>query len=143
MATIAALSSPPPDVAAVLETCPDTARAHVDALRALILETASELPEVGALSETLKWGQPSFLTPQTKSGTTLRLGWSETGATISLFVHCQTSLVGDWRARYGDELTFVGNRELSIPTEQPLPEAPIKHCVAMALTYHARKGAGA
>lgn len=139
MATIAALPSPPPDVAASLGACPAAARAHLSALRALIFETAAARPEIGALTETLKWGQPSYLTEQTKSGTTIRLGWAEDGASISLFVHCQTSLVGEWRQRYDDALTFVGNREISIPTDAELPRAPLQHCVAMALTYHARK----
>jgi len=93
------------------------------------------------VSETLKWGQPAFLTSKTMSGTTVRLGWSEGGDTVSLFVHCQTSLVGEWRERYGEELSFVGNREISIPTRSPLPRVPLQHCVAMALTYHSRKRA--
>ena len=105
----------------------------------MILETAAERPEVGTLTETLKWGQPAYLTDQTNSGTTIRLGWAEDGATVSLFVHCQTSLVGAWRQRYDDTLTFVGNREISIPTDTDLPRAPLSHCVAMALTYHSRK----
>ena len=141
MATIAALPSPPPDVAAALDACPRAARASVVAVRALILETAASLPEVGPLTETLKWGQPAYLTAQSKSGTTIRLGWDADGGAISLFVHCQTSLVDTWRQRYGDELTFVGNREISIPTDTDLPRAPLQHCIAMALTYHSRKTA--
>ena len=141
MATIAALPSPPPDVAAALDACPRAARASAAALRTLIFETADGLPEVGPLTETLKWGQPSYLTQASKSGTTIRLGWDEDGAAISLFVHCQTSLVDTWRQRYGNELTFVGNREISIPTDTDLPRAPLQHCIAMALTYHSRKTA--
>lgn len=140
MATIAALPSPPPDVAAALGACPRAARASVTALRALIFETAAELSEVGTLTETLKWGQPSYLTQASKSGTTIRLGWDEDGGAISLFVHCQTSLVDTWRQRYGNELIFVGNREISIPTDTDLPRASLQHCIAMALTYHSRKG---
>lgn len=141
MATIAALPSPPPDVAAALDACPRAARGAVTHLRALIFETAAGLPEVGALTETLKWGQPAYLTAQTKSGTTIRLGWDEEGGAISLFVHCQTSLVDTWRQRYGDELTCIDNREISIPTHTDLPRAPLQHCIAMALTYHSRKTA--
>ncbi|NQY96900.1 MAG: DUF1801 domain-containing protein [Henriciella sp.] len=139
MATLAVSPAPPPDVAASLEACPAAARTHLTGLRTLIFETAAELPEVGEITEALKWGQPSYLTDQTKSGTTIRLGWSEDGASVSLFVHCQTSLVGEWRQRYDDALTFVGNREISIPTDAALPRAPLQHCIAMALTYHARK----
>lgn len=108
-------------------------------VRDLILATAAEMPEVGVLTETLKWGQPAYLTNQTKSGTTLRLGWADDGTSISLFVHCQTSLVSEWRQRYEEALTFVGNRELVVAADQPLPVAPLQHCIAMALTYHARK----
>ncbi|MEO1553179.1 MAG: DUF1801 domain-containing protein [Pseudomonadota bacterium] len=108
-------------------------------VRALIVETASELPDVGRLTEALKWGQPSYLTAKSKSGTTLRLGWDEAGSVLSLFVHCQTTLIGEWRARYADTLTFIGNRELQIPTDRPFPRAALKHCIAMALTYHSRK----
>ena len=139
MATTATLSSPPQDVAAALDLCPVAAHAHLYELRTLILSVAAGLPEVGPITETLKWGQPSYLTSKTKSGTTIRLGWSDTGGSISLFVHCQTSLVGEWRERYSDQLTFVGNREISIPTRSPLPQDALKHCVAMALTYHSRK----
>lgn len=139
MAKTATTKPLPPSVATALQACPANASAHLNGLRDLVLETAETLPDVGALTETLKWGQPAYLTEQTKSGTTIRLGWDDAGKHISLFVHCQTSLVGEWRERYGDDLTFVGNREISIPTEQPLPREPLRHCIAMALTYHLRK----
>ncbi len=139
MATTALLPAPPPNVANVLDACPPVARAHLTELRALILTIAAGLPESGRITETLKWGQPAYLTQQTKSGTTIRLSWDEAGTRLSLLVHCQTSLVDEWRAHYSDQLTFVGTREISIPTDSPLSLAPLKHCVAMALTYHSRK----
>lgn len=139
MATLAAPPAPPQDVAVSLAACPAAAQAHLTAMRGLIYATAAERAEIGALTETLKWGQPAYLTEQSKSGTTLRLGWAADGSSVSLLVHCQTSLISEWRARYDDMLTFVGHRELCIPTDTDLPRAPLTHCVAMALTYHARK----
>ncbi len=139
MANIATLPSPSRDVAKVFETCPLKVRDALLDLRSLIFTTASTLPEVGRLTETLKWGEPAYLTDQTKSGTTIRLGWAKDGSSISLFVHCQTTLIGEWRDRYGDELNFVGNRELRLPMSAPLPKDKLQHCVAMALTYHSRK----
>ena len=141
MANAATIPKPPASVAEVFDACPPQARARLDTLRDLIFETASKTQGVGGLEETLKWGQPSYLTHKPKSGTTIRLGWKETGETSSLFVHCQTSLVETWRAHYGDTLTFIGNREISIPTQTPLPRAALQHCIAMALTYHLRKTA--
>ena len=141
MAISATIPKPLDGVADVFASCPKAARPYLDELRALVFETAASTPGAGALEETLKWGQPSYLTHRPKSGTTIRLGWSENGDTVSLFVHCQTSLVDTWRAHYGDALTFIGNREIAIPTDQSLPRAALQHCIAMALTYHLRKTA--
>jgi hypothetical protein len=43
-------------------------------LRMHILDAASETEGVGELEETLKWGQPSYLTKKPKSGRTIRIG---------------------------------------------------------------------
>lgn len=48
-------------------------KAKLLALRRLIFDTAKATKGVGVLQETLKWGQPSYLTPQTKSGSTIRI----------------------------------------------------------------------
>ena len=139
MATTATLLSPPRDVAQAFDALPLKVRRAVLELRSLILETAASMGEVGLLSETLKWGVPAFLTERTKSGTTVRLGLDESAATVSIFVHCQTTLVSEWRDRYGEDLKFIGNRELRLSADAPLPTDKLKHCVAMALTYHSRK----
>lgn len=128
-----------PGVAAAFDAFPPGARDRLMQVRRLIFEVAAQTDRVGRIAETLKWGQPAYLTQQTKSGTTIRLGWGEDGRSMSLFVHCQTSLVDAWRQQYNDQLTFIGNREISIPTHTDLPRAPLQHCIAMALTYHSRK----
>ncbi len=130
------------DVRAVFEAFPQAPRTHLLALRRLIFETAASTPAAGALTETLKWGEPAYLTSATKSGTPIRIGWkARAPETASLFVSCQTSLIEDWRARYEQRLTFVGNREIALPLSAPLPRAELGHCIAMALTYHLRKSA--
>ena len=142
LATRLALPLPPPAVAAAYDACPPKARQLLSALRKLVFETAARHPETGPLTETLKWGEPAFLTDASKSGTTIRLGWSpKRPDTAGLFVSCQTSLIETWRALYADELTLVGNREIRFPLGQPVPVAPVQHCIAMALTYHKRKSA--
>ena len=52
---------------------PNELRAKLMRLRQLIFEAAAGLEGVGPLDETLKWGQPSYLTSQSKSGTTIRV----------------------------------------------------------------------
>ncbi len=53
---------------------PDFVRDKLQYLRELIIETAREVPEITELEETLKWGEPSFLT---KTGSTLRIDWKK------------------------------------------------------------------
>lgn len=42
-------------------------------IRKLIYSVASKNPEVGELEESLKWGQPTYSTVKTKSGSPIRL----------------------------------------------------------------------
>jgi hypothetical protein len=130
-----------PQVAAVFAGYPRRVQAKLLALRRLILETAAKTPGVGALDETLKWGQPSYLTKQTRSGSTIRIDRVKPEAgddteRYALYVHCQTTLVSTFRQLYRDELSFGGNRSILLDADQPLPKAALRHCIALALTYH-------
>lgn len=132
-------TKPNDDVARVLATYSPEQQNDLTALRALIFEVAGETDGVGALEETLKWGQPSYLTSQTKSGTTIRIdkdGRPEGG--IALYVSCNTNLVEQWRTQY-PHLDFGGNRSMHFTSGVDLPKEELKHCIAMALTYHSRK----
>src|SRR6266850_4669353 len=70
-ATRAGFSDPAVD--AVFNAYPRPIKARLLALRRLIFDTAKTTKGVGALQETLKWGQPSYLTAETKSGSTIRI----------------------------------------------------------------------
>mgnify|MGYP000221116778 CR=1 FL=1 len=119
---------------------PASLRRRLLDLRALVLDVAKNTNGVGRIEETLKWGQPSYLTPDTKSGTTIRIDSDDSfGGDFALYVNCQTTLVDDWRNRY-PELVYGGNRSVHFRADQPLPDAT-RHLIAMALTYHLRKKA--
>jgi hypothetical protein len=62
-----------PAVDAVFRSYPKPIKTKLLALRRLILKTAATTEGVGKVEETLKWGQPSYLTPETKSGSTIRI----------------------------------------------------------------------
>ncbi|MCA1455628.1 DUF1801 domain-containing protein [Bradyrhizobium sp. BRP22] len=130
---------------AVFEAYPQPVRARLKALRRLIFATARATKGVGALEETLKWGQPSYLTPETGSGSTIRIDQVKSVAgQYAVYFHCQTNLVETFRELY-PELHFSGNRAILLDASEALPEAKLRHCVALALTYHLnkRKVAGA
>ena len=134
--------SAPANVQAAFDALPAAPRAYLGKLRTLIRDTASKTPGVGPLTETLKWGEPAFLTEATKSGTTIRLGWKPaTPTTAQLLVHCSTTLVNEWRDLYAGTLAFSGTRAILLDMTAPLPRPELAHCIAMALTYHSRKQA--
>ena len=66
-----------PEIAAVFMSYPRDIRRKLIALRGLIFETAAATEGIGEFEETLKWDEPSCLTPETKSGSTVRIDWKE------------------------------------------------------------------
>lgn len=127
------------DVAEVFDAIPALPRRKLLLLRELILETAARIPEVGALEETLKWGEPSYLT-KNGAGTTIRIHWKERSPEhCALYVHCQTNLVEKFRALHGDVLEFEGTRAVLVPVKARLPRRALRDCIELALTYHLSK----
>lgn len=127
----------PPEVADAFGAFPAPVRDRLLEVRRLIFATAADTEGVGPLTETLKWGEPAYLTEATKSGTTVRLGWPKLSPeSCAVLVHCRTSLVESFRARFADSFAFEGNRAILLPLTGPLPEGPLRACLAAALTYH-------
>lgn len=111
-------------------------RADLLALRALILQVAEETKGVGTIEETLKWGQPSFVTVKPKSGSTLRIDKVKDSTDYALYFICHTHLVAQFRELYPNDFTFAGDRALVFEQGKPVPIEALKHCIGMALTYH-------
>ena len=129
-----------PRVDAAFKAYPKTLRSRLMALRRLILETAAATEGVGALQETLKWGQPSYLTTDSKSGSTIRIDATKgTAGHYAMYVHCQTDLIATFRQLYPNELSYGGNRSVIFNVDDEIPEAALRHCVGLALTYHRRR----
>lgn len=115
---------------------PENASIRLEELRSLVFRIAAEL-ELGDVQESLKWGEPSY---SVKIGSPLRMDWKSSSPDhYYLFFHCQTKLVDTFRELYVDVLEFQGNRAIVLSLFAPLPEATIKHCLELALTYHQRK----
>src|SRR5882672_1853272 len=126
-------------VDAVFSAYPNPIKAKLLRLRRLIFDTAKTTQGVGTLEEALKWGQPSYLTTETKSGSTIRIDQVKlTPGQYALYFHCQTNLVETFRELY-PELRYGGNRSILLDVKEKLPEAALRHCVALALTYHLNK----
>jgi hypothetical protein len=115
-------------------------RTRLKELRHLVLDTAVKTDGVGRIEETLKWGQPSFLTPETKSGSTIRIdGLRNDPEKYAMYFHCQSGLVDLFKERYGKALTYEGNRALIFDVKEKLPTEILSHCISLALTHHLKK----
>jgi len=127
------------EVLALLRSYPEDISNALLRLRSLILETAQQTDGVGEIEETLKWGQPGYVTVRPKTGTTIRIDRDPSGkGDIALYVNCRSSLVSDWRALF-PELTYGGDRSVHLKLSAPWPEDALSQMITMALTYHKAK----
>ena len=127
-------------VAAIFASYPPATRKKLLALRQLIFDTAASTDGVGTLEETVKWGQPSYLTAASKSGSTIRIdSVKDFGGRYAVYFNCQTSLVDTFKELYGDKLRLEGRRAIILEAGDRLPAEELRHCIALALTYHRAK----
>ena len=123
-----------PDVHRAIIAYPEMAQSRLRDLRALIYEVAASIEGVGPIEESLRWGEPAYLTSQSNAGTTLRIAWKpKIPESYSIFVHCQTNLIETYRSLFPD-LACHGNREVRLALSQALPDC-VRDCIALALTY--------
>ncbi|MEO9894641.1 DUF1801 domain-containing protein [Aurantibacter sp.] len=123
-----------PRVKAVFESYPDYAQPKLNRIRELILATASEMENLQSLEETLKWGEPSYLT---KHGSTIRMDWkAKIPDQYAVYFKCTSKLVPTFKTLYNDIFYFEGDRAIVFKMNDEVPEKELKNCITMALTYH-------
>tara|TARA_B100001109_G_scaffold255877_1_gene261979 strand:+ start:10453 stop:10881 length:429 start_codon:yes stop_codon:yes gene_type:complete len=112
---------------------PEEVKPHMEYLRLLVLETAKELG-IEELEETLKWGEPSYLT---KKGSTLRMDWKAKNPNqYALYFKCTSKLVPSFKAVFGDVFEYQKNRAILFQINQEIPIQEVKQCIAATLQYH-------
>lgn len=123
----------PVAVATVFAAYPAAVRTQLLEIRQLILEVAAHTDGVGPLLETLKWGQPSYLTEVSKSGTTVRIDQFD-ASRVAVLVNCQTSLIDSFRTVF-PELEYSRNRAVLFSATSALPHDQLELFLENALTY--------
>ena len=115
-----------------IQTYPRAAQQKLQALRALIYQVAL-VEKLGEIEESLKWGEASFTT---QTGSPVRLDWKRKSPQyIGVFFNCNTQLVASFKELYPSELQYQGKRAIILAIAAPLPEVPLRHCLALALNY--------
>lgn len=122
-------------VRAAFDAVPAPAREGMLALRQLLFEVAAGLPEVGPVEESLRWGQPAYLTPVTRSGSTIRIGAPRSGG-FALYCNCRTSLIAGFRDLAGSACRTEGNRAVVFAGVQDIDPTLVSILISRALTWH-------
>ncbi|AXQ27190.1 DUF1801 domain-containing protein [Solimonas sp. K1W22B-7] len=130
-----------PAVKEAFQAFPPDMRRKLLALRERVFRTAAATPGVGELEETLKWGEPAYVT-RSGSGSTIRLGWKKARpGEYALYFNCRTTLVSSFRALYPRDFRFEGNRALVFMPDEELPQEALASCITMALSYRLQRKA--
>lgn len=123
-----------PRVDSIFHNYPDTVRNKMLELRNLVIQTASENETITTLEETLKWGEPSYLT---KYGSTLRMDWkSKVPDQYAMYFNCNTRLVETFRVLFKNTFDFDGKRAIRFRMDDEIPKPELKACIKATLTYH-------
>jgi hypothetical protein len=109
-----------PDVVRVFNRYPPKIKSKLLKLRELIFDVAARTEAVGALEETIKWGEPAYLTSQSKSGSPIRIDVKKSDPSkYAMYFHCQTNLIDSFRALFPDTFSYEGiARSSSIKTTE-------------------------
>lgn len=122
-----------PKVNKIFARYPESVRTKMQYLRTLVIETAREIG-IDQLEETLKWGEPSFVT---RNGSTLRMDWKEKSPDqYAMYFQCTSRLVETFRRVFDSKFQYEGNRAIVFHLNQRIPESELKECIKAALTYH-------
>lgn len=123
------------NVQSVFAAYPSATRDALLDLREVIFQMAATTTGVGRVEETLKWGQPAYLTSEPKSGSTIRLGRPKSGG-FAIYAHCQTTIISDFRSLFPHDFIYDGNRGVQFEIGQAVPVEKVRLLIASALTYH-------
>lgn len=123
-----------PEVELVFANYPFNVRKKMLALRRLVIETAEGIDEITNLEETLKWGEPSYLT---KNGSTLRMDWkSKKPNQYAMYFKCTSRLVETFKVVFKNKFDFESNRAIVFQINDKIPKEELKQCIKATLTYH-------
>lgn len=114
------------------ESYPENIADLLSNIRDLIYRVAKQ-DEIIDLTETLKWGEPSYIS---KIGTTIRFDWKpKYPDQYCIYFNCKTSLIETFKEVYGETFMYEGNRAIIFKCNQDLPTIELSHCISMALRY--------
>jgi hypothetical protein len=121
-----------PAVEDVFKSAPRQVQTGMHRLRDLIFEVAHDIDSDLTVSETRKWGQPSFVV---QGGSPLRVAPRKDGG-FALYAICQTSLIGDFAETFPNMDKIEGTRAVLFDDTDDIDDVRHGLLIRHALTYH-------
>ena len=113
---------------------PENVFPKLQRLRELVHEAGESIEPTITIEESLKWGEPTFLT---KNGSTIRIDWKVKKADqYAIYFNCHSQLIPVFRLLFNNVFTFEGNRAIILDLDEKIPETELKIIFTAALTYH-------
>lgn len=113
---------------------PKDIRPKMNNLRKLIIDVSDSDVSIKEIEETLKWGEPSYIT---KNGSTLRIDWKEKNPDqYAMYFKCTSKLVPTFKEVFGDLFKYENTRAILFDLDDEIPEDELKICIALTLHYH-------
>ena len=127
-------------VAELFKNYPKEIQQCLFVIRQLILDLADSNKQVGAIEETIKWGEPSYITSKANYGSTIRLSWKKINPEqYAVYFNCKTTLVDTFKEIYSAIFKYEGSRGIIFNAHDKIPVDALSDCITMALTYKSNK----
>ena len=123
-------------VRSVLSTYPIHIQKQLLVLRRLIFKVAREYPDLGGLTETLRWNESTYIPLNAKTGTSLRIAWNRRRPSeFGVFVNCNTDLIADFKKQHRT-LTYQKTRAIIFKDNETVPLKEIAQFIRNVFTYN-------
>ncbi len=126
-----------PRVEKVFDSFPENLQEPLHSLRKMILATAAETEGIGRVEEKVVRGLPAYLTSESRSGTTVRIGpVRDRPGYYAVFFNSQLDLVESFRTQFAGLFEFEGMHAIAFHYNAEIPLSAVCSCIRSALTYY-------
>ncbi|MDQ7009891.1 MAG: DUF1801 domain-containing protein [Candidatus Gracilibacteria bacterium] len=120
----------------IFDSYPTEVREKLLFIRELIFEVYDDTKLITTLTETLKWGEPSYVSDV---GSTVRITKvNGSNLQFGIYFNCKTTLISTFKEIFGNQFVYSGNRGLIFDISNELNRDNIKHCIYLSLTYFSK-----
>jgi hypothetical protein len=124
------------EIKKVYDRFPKEMKTKILEVREIIFEVGKNNNKINKITETLKWGEPTYQRDRSKDGSPIKINHKKTMENyFSISVISSTNLINKIKELYPKAFQFNGDREIIINANKKLPKTEIYHFIELALMY--------